>query len=148
MLPKIRALIVHSELTIQRTDRLFSKKDQEHRNILSRLVSLGEETEAIIKLSRSLYPSGEINKDKLFGIQRRQGALKRKLADIKMQTSQIILERDNCENEKYDIAERRKKLNKKMNKYQYLQNAERKQKQRKDTRIEEYETEERLSWQR
>lgn len=148
MLPKIKALLAYSHLNITRNEVLQNKKVSEHRDIVRREDSLAQEIVAIKQLSQSLYPGGVTNKEKLFAIQRRQGALKRDLADKKMQVSQMAMAREHCEKEKALISEQRKQLERKINKYQWLNSIERKKKRLKDARIEEYEIEERISWKR
>lgn len=145
---KIKTLITRSEFNIQRSDFLLLKKENEHRILSLKIEHLSDEMQAIAQLGRSLYPSGEINKEKLFGIQRRQAALKRKVAELKMQQSQIILEKESCEKEKVIIADKRKALLRQMDKYEYLFKLERKKKRLKDARVEESEIEERVSWQK
>lgn len=148
MLPKVKALIAYSDVNIKRNNVLKSKKENEYQDIVAREDFLAQEIMAINKLSQGLYSCGVTNKERLFAIQRRQSTLKRKLADINMQVSQMVMAREHCEKEKRIIAERSKQLDRKMNKYQRLMGIERKKIRAKDVRIEEYEIEERISWKR
>ncbi|WP_279051165.1 hypothetical protein [Cedecea davisae] len=145
---KINALIVRSEFNLQRNDLLIAKNESVHRSLVAQINRIYEEISAIITLMKGLYPNGVLNKEKLLAIQRRQGALKRKLAEMKMQSSQLEHQQEDCEKQKKTLAEKRKILLKKMDKYQYLCTAERKQRRLREARVEESETEERISWQR
>lgn len=145
---KINALIVRSEFNIQRNDVLIAKNENIHRSLVAQINKAYEEMSAIVTLMRSLYPNGLLNKEKLLAIQRRQGALKRKLAEMKMQSSQLEHQQEDCEKQKSSLVEKRKVLLRKMDKYQYLCASERKKKRLKEARIEESDTEERISWQR
>ncbi|EPF14999.1 MULTISPECIES: surface presentation of antigen type M protein [Cedecea] len=145
---KIKALIVRSEFNIQRNDLLIAKNESVHRSLSAQINKAYEEMSAIVALMKNLYPNGILNKEKLLAIQRRQGALKRKLAEMKMQSSQLEHQQEDCERQKSSLVEKRKILLRKMDKYQYLCTAERKQKRLREARIEESETEERISWQR
>lgn len=140
--------MVRSEFNLRHNDRLLLNKESEYRNITSQLEVITGEMQMVMELSRNLYPQGELNKEKLFAIQRRQGALKRKLADIKMRESEKILDRKNCEQEKRMLSAKRKLLIRKMDKYSYLAVIERHKKRLKDDRIDEFDIEERGLWQR
>lgn len=142
---KIKMLIARSEFNIQRNDLVLLKIESEYRELCLQIEHLTDEIQAITQLGRSLYPHGEINKEKLFGIQRRQAALKRKVADLKMQQAQIVLDKENCEKEKNVATTKRAGLLRQMDKYEYLFKLERQKKRIKDARIEESEIEERVS---
>lgn len=145
---KINALIVRSDFNIQRNDLLSARNEIAYRELNSRIHNIEQEMSALVNFSRSLYPKGEVNKEKILAIQRRQGGLKRKLANMKMETSQIGIECKKCEQERVTLSEKRKMLLKKMDKYKYLHMVERREKRLKDARIEESEIEERVSWSR
>lgn len=148
MLREMNTLVGHVALTIQRNDVLLNRKKAEQKTLVIQINMFEKEVSAIEKLSRSLYPGGETNKAKIFAIQRRQGALKRKLADIKVQKSQKMLEQDKCEQERQIIFEKIKQLNRKIKKYESLQSKIKKNKRIRDIRIEDNEIEERISWRR
>ncbi|WP_156484903.1 hypothetical protein [Erwinia sp. ErVv1] len=142
----IKNLMVRSELKIEMNDLLLARNESEHRTITTRIDSIREEMIALVNLSRSLYPTGELTREQLLSIQRRQGGIKRKLADMKMQKAQISLELEACQQEKVELSDKRKSLIRKKDKYSYLHTTERHKKRLKDARIEESETEERISW--
>ncbi len=148
MLREMKTLVGHVALKIQRNDVLLNRKKNEHNTLITQIDSFEKEISAIEMLSRSLYPEGETNKAKIFAIQRRQGALKKKLADIKVQKSQKILEQEKCEQERLAIFEKRKLLDRKIKKYESLQHQVRKNKRIRDAKIEDNEIEERISWRR
>ncbi|MDA8491733.1 hypothetical protein, partial [Kluyvera sp. Awk 3] len=97
---KIHSLIVRSEFKLQQNDFLIAKNESEHKSLSSKIAHIHQEMNAVQSLSQSLYPQGVLNKEKLLAIQRRQGALKRKLADMRMQVSQILLDKERCEKDK------------------------------------------------
>lgn len=148
MLREMKTLVGHVALKIQRNDVLLNRKKSEHNTLITQIDTFEKEISAIEMLSRSLYPGGETNKAKIFAIQRRQGALKRKLADIKVQKSQKMLEQEKCEQERLAIFEKRKLLDRKIKKYESLQQQARKNKRISDAKIEDNEIEERISWRR
>ena len=148
MLREMKTLLGHVTLKIQRNDVLLNRKKIEHNTLITQIDIFDKEILAIEKLSQSLYPRGDTNKAKIFAVQRRQGSLKRKLADVKVQKSQKILEQEKCVQEHQAIVEKRKKLDRKIKKYESLQSKVRKNKCIRDARTEDNEIEERISWRR
>lgn len=145
---KINSLIVRSEFKLQQNDFLIAKNESKHKRLVSKISDIHQDMNAVKSLSQSLYPQGVLNKEKLLAIQRRQGVLKRKLADMKMQVSQVILEKERCEKDKETLCEKKKLFLKKIDKYDFLRVRERRERRLRDVRIEESEIEERVSWQR
>lgn len=145
---KIHSLIVRSEYKLQQNDFLIAKNKSEHQTLCSKIADIHQQIKAVKSLSQSLYPQGVLNKDKLLAIQRRQGALKRKLADMKMQVSQVLLEKERCEKDKEMLVEKKKIFLNKIEKYYFLEIRERRERRLRDVRMEESEIEERVSWQR
>jgi len=145
---KINSLIVRSEFKLQQNDFLIAKNESKHKSLVSKISDIHQDMNAVKSLSQSLYPQGVLNKEKLLAIQRRQGVLKRKLADMKMQVSQVILEKERCEKDKETLFEKKKLFLKKIDKYDFLRVRERRERRLRDVRIEESEIEERVSWQR
>lgn len=148
MLREMKTLVGHVALKIQRNEVLLNRKKIEHNILITQIDMFEKEILAIEKLSRSLYPGGDTDKAKIFSIQRRQGSLKRKLADIKVQKSQKELEQEKCEQERQAVFEKRKQLDRKIKKYELLQKQMRKNKRISDARMEDNEIEERISWRR
>ncbi|WP_345829419.1 hypothetical protein AAGR22_20960 [Erwinia sp. HDF1-3R] len=142
----IKNLLVRSEYKIEINTLLLARNESEYRIINTRIDSINEEMIALVNLSRSLYPTGVLTREQLLSIQRRQGVLKTKLAYMKMQIAQIFIEREACQQEKVNLSEKRKLLIRKKDKYSYLHMTERHKKRLIDARIEESETEERISW--
>lgn len=145
---KIHSLIVRSEFKLQQNDFLIAKNESEHKSLSSKIAHIHQEMNAVQSLSQSLYPQGVLNKEKLLAIQRRQGALKRKLADMRMQVSQILLDKERCEKDKEMLCEKKKIFLKKIDKYDFLRVRERRERLLREVRMEESEIEERVSWQR
>lgn len=145
---KIHSLIVHSEYKLQQNDFLIAKNKSEHKTLCGKIADIHQQMKAVKSLSQSLYPQGILNKDKLLAVQRRQGALKRKLADMKMQVSQVLLEKERCEKDKEMLVEKKKIFLNKIEKYYFLEMKERRERRLRDVRMEESEIEERVSWQR
>ena len=145
---KIHSLIVRSEFKLQQNDFLIAKNESEHKSLSSKIAHIHQEMNAVQSLSQSLYPQGVLNKEKLLAIQRRQGALKRKLADMRMQVSQILLDKERCEKDNAMLCEKKKIFLKKIDKYDFLRVRERRERQLREVRMEESEIEERVSWQR
>lgn len=142
---KIHSLIVRSEFKLRQNDFLIAKNESENKTLSEKIADLHQEMSAIKSLSQSLYPQGVMNKDKLLVIQRRQGALKRKLAEKKMQISQVLLEKERCEKDKETLAEKKKAFLRKIEKYDFLRLRERRDRRLRDVRNEESEIEERVS---
>ncbi|MFP2240064.1 hypothetical protein ACLEUK_21615 [Pseudescherichia vulneris] len=145
---KIHSLIVRSEFKLQQNDFLIAKNESEHKSLSSKIADFHQEMDAVKSLSQSLYPQGVLNKEKLLAIQRRQGVLKRKLADMKMQVSQVLLDKERCETDKETLSEKKKLFLKKIDKYHFLRMRERRERRLREVRMEESEIEERVSWQR
>lgn len=145
---KINSLILRSEFKLQQNDFLIAKNKRENITLGGKIADIHQEMNAIKSLSRSLYPQGVLSKDKLLTIQRRQGALKRKLADMKMQVSQVVLERERCEKDREILSEKKKVFLRKLEKYDFLKMREHRERRLRDVRLEESEIEERVSWQR
>lgn len=143
---KIKTLVIRTETNIQRNDLLISRNEVECRSIIDRLQHLSAEMIALNQLIISLYPSGNVSKEKILSAQRRQAVIKRKIAELRMEVSQGEVEIRKLELIKVNLMEKRVTLQKKLNKYQHLSTVERHKKMLRDACIEQNEIEERVSW--
>ena len=143
---KIKSLIAKTELNINLNDRLIFKNEKNQQQIIKEIEAYRQEISALGTMIKGLYLSGTVDKSGIYIARRRQAAFRRKIANLEMQIGQkkILLEKN--VKEKQELVQKKKALQKKIDKYDHMVKILRQKKRLKELCIEEADTEEKLSW--
>ncbi|ANI31727.1 hypothetical protein PL78_18135 [Yersinia entomophaga] len=147
LLRKFTALLLRSESKTQRQERILTQLDSRIRECQKSVQALDAQRKAATGLLHSLRPQGQgLNRAMLYAVQRKQSALRRRIANIDLEKVQQLTDLKSCEEDRQKAQVQRLRLIHQSDKYKHLQMLERKAHRQMADRMEETEIEEIIAW--
>jgi hypothetical protein len=148
LLRNISLLISRCDSNMRRNDALLIKQERQQLAIAQKVAVLQQQIQAIGQMRDGLHAQGELTREKLFALQRRQAGLRRKIAELKLQQSQQLKQQEESSKLQEQMLINKRKLLRQSNKYRYLYDRGKQQQRIIQRWAEENEIEETISCRR